>query len=77
MGNWGHVVLLVGVWAGIVTVGCWALACIRAEIRWRRAPKHRRDRLTWESVLIWLDMAGWGEVGLGSARQGFCVLIVL
>ena len=46
MGNLGHVVMLVGVWAGIVAVGCWALAYIRAEIRWRRNRRHR-DRLTW------------------------------
>lgn len=46
MGNLGYVALLVVVWAGIVVVGCWALAYIRAEIRWRMV-RRKRERLEW------------------------------
>jgi len=47
MGNLGHVALLVLVWAGIVVAGCSILSYIRAELRWRRVGRRRRDRLTW------------------------------
>ena len=47
MGPLGHVALLVIVWSAIVIVGCGLLSYIRAELRWRRVPKRRRDRLTW------------------------------
>jgi hypothetical protein len=48
MGNLGHVVLLVLVWAAIVIVGCSILSYIRAELKWRRIPKNRRKgRLEW------------------------------
>ena len=47
MGNLGHVALLVMVWAGIVVADCSILSYIRAERRWRRVGRRRRDRLTW------------------------------
>jgi len=46
-GNLGYVALLVIVWVLILVVGCGILSYIRAEIRWRRVPKRRKDRLTW------------------------------
>jgi hypothetical protein len=47
MENLAHVALFVLVWAAIVIVGCGLLSYIRAELRWKRVPRNKKDRLTW------------------------------